>query len=511
MNSTSANKRIIKNTVMLYIRMFLIMGVSLYTSRVVLEKLGIEDFGIYNVVAGVVASFSILTNTLSGAISRFVTFELGKNNLAAVRNIVSTSINIQILLSIIVIFLCETLGVWFLNSYVSIPVERIEAANWFFQAATCSFVLRLLIVPFEALIVSHEDMQIYAYMGIVDVMLQLGIVFLLGILPFDKLCSYGWLLAFVVLITLLVYIVYCRKRYAELYYSFYIDKIKFREMASFAGWNFFGTSAGILRKQGIDVVVNIFAGVTVNAARGIAAQLDAAICKFTANFMTALKPPIIKSYSAGDMKNMYFLINQGARFAFYLMLFISVPAILEMDIILNTWLKNVPQWAVIFTRLQIAESLIAVLSSPIITAMLATGKIKKYQIVVSFAVLCNFPLCILLLYLNFPIYITYIVAIFIEIVCLYLRLVMAHQLLNFDGHSFWIDVVFKVMVVGVIASVFPLLIHMEMDYGYLRFFVVLVVSIVCCALSVLWVGLRNSERQYLKRLILQRLGKGSTI
>lgn len=502
---TSANKRVAKNTLMLYIRMLLIMAVSLYTSRVVLDKLGIEDFGIYSVVAGVVVSFSILTNTLSGAISRFITFELGKKDLASIKSVVATSINIQLCLSFIVIILCETIGVWFLNSFLNIPVERMFAANWVFQAAMASFVLRLMIVPFEAMIVAHEDMQVYAYMGIVDVCLQLGIVYLLGAFSFDKLILYGWLLVVVVLVTLSVYLFYCKRHYVECHYTPCIDKAKFREMAGFAGWNFLGTSAGILRKQGVDIVVNIFAGVAVNAARGVATQLDAALCRFTTNFTAALKPQIIKSYASNDYKRMFFLVNQGARFSFYLMLFLSIPIVLEMDIILGTWLKNVPEWAVMFTRLQVIESVIAVLSTTLIIAMLATGKIRRYQIVVSCATLCNFPLCILILYLGCPVYFTYVVAIFIEFVSLYLRLVMARQLLGMNLELFFKNVIANVFGVGLAAMVLPIVIHCIMDYGYMRLFVVLVISVLCCGLSILLVGLKASEQQYIKNIIYQKI------
>lgn len=485
--------------------MILIMAVSLYTSRVVLEKLGVEDFGIYNVVAGVVVSFSIITNTLSGAISRFITFELGKNVIETVKNVISTSINIQLLLSIIVILLCETLGIWFLNTHLNIPEYRMQAANWVFQAAMASFVLRLLIVPFEAMIVAHEDMQIYAYMGIVETFLQLGIVFLLSILPFDKLSSYSWLMVAVALVTLLVYIFYCKLKYAECSYSPHIHKKQFQEMMGFAGWNFLGTSAGILRKQGVDIVVNMFVGVTVNAARGVATQIDTAICKFTSSFTTALKPQIIKSYSIGDYNRLFYLINQGARFSFYLMLFLAIPIILEMEIILNTWLKSVPDWAIFFSQLQLSESIITVLSSTLIIGMLATGNIKKYQIVVSLIALFNFPLSLTFLYLGFPSYCTYLVAIILELACLFFRILMAHQLLSMDMSIFFKNVIVNAFLVGCVACLFPLLIHLNMEYGYLRFFIVLLTSIVSCFASVFFIGLNKTEREFLNKIIKQKI------
>ena len=505
--NSSANRRVIKNTLMLYIRMFLIMAVSLYTSRVVLDVLGVEDFGIYNVVAGVVLSFSILTRTLSGAMSRFITFELGKGDIFSIKRIVSTSINIQLILSLIIIVLAETIGIWFLNHQMNIPIDRMQAANWVFQSAVAAFVLRLLIVPFEAMIVAHEDMYVYAYMGILDTFLQLGIVFLLGMFRVDKLILYGWLLAFVVLVTLSVYVFYCKHRYEEFCYSPKIDRKNFHEMVGFAGWNFLGTSAGILRKQGIDIVVNIFVGVTVNAARGIAAQLDAAVCKFTTSFTTALKPQIIKSYSSGDFKRLSFIVNQGARFSFFLMLFLSIPVILEMDIILNTWLKNVPEWALLFARLQLFESLIAVLSTTLIIAMLATGNIKKYQIVVSLITLCNFPLCILLLYLGIPVYCTYLVAILLEFVSLYFRISMAHKLLNLDSFSFFKNVICNVFVVAVIACVLPALVHTFMDYGYLRLLIVGLISIICSVISIFYIGLKQPEREYVWHFLVQKIRK----
>lgn len=496
-NKGASNHRIAKNTLMLYIRMFLMMAITLYTSRVVLQVLGVQDFGIYNVVGGFVVAFSVLTNALSGAVMRFTSFELGRGDMVRLKDIVSTSINIQLYLAVAVIFIGEIVGIWFLNSKMNIPMERMFAANLILQFSIFTFVIRLLYVPFNALIISHENMSIYAYLSVIEVILQLAIVYLLKILPFDKLELYGLFIMIVALIILLMYIIYCKKNYEECTYSTKFSKNIFKEMSGFASWNFIGTSAGILKNYGVDIIVNIFYGVTLNAARGIAMQVNTAISKFTQNFMTALNPQIVKSYAEEDFQRLDFLIQQGTRFAFYLMLIITLPILFEMNKILEIWLVNVPAYAVLFTQLQVLNSLIAILSSTLIMAMLATGNIRNYQIMVGSLSMFNFPISWICLYIGLPVYITYLISIVIEFACFAGRLYMANKIMKINVKMFLNDVLLNVIKVSIISSLVPIIIAMTMDDNMLRFILIFVSCVCFTIISILFIGLKNAERQFI--------------
>lgn len=325
MTDTSANnKRIAKNTLLLYFRMLFMMAVSLYTSRVVLNALGVEDFGIYNVVGGVVAMFSMLSGSLSAAITRFITYELGKGNQENLKKIFSSSVTIQIGLAILIIVVAEAIGVWFLNMKMNIPDVRITAANWVFQFSILTFAVNLISVPYNASIIAHERMSAFAYISILEAIGKLAIVFLIVISPMDKLIFYAILMCAVALIVRLAYGVYCKRHFEECTYHFIFDRDLLKHMFGFAGWNFIGATSAVLRDQGGNVVINLFCGPAANAARGIAFQVNNAISGFVTNFMTALNPQITKSYAAGDRKYMMTLIFQGARL-FVLYAFAALP------------------------------------------------------------------------------------------------------------------------------------------------------------------------------------------
>ena len=503
-DNSANNKRIAKNTLMLYIRMFLMMAITLYTSRVILEALGVEDFGIYNVVGGIVVSFSILTNALSGAATRFITFGLGKGDLEKLKDIFSTSVNIQIYLSFIIVILTEIIGVWFLNTQMNIPQERMEAANWVFQFSILTFAIKLINVPYNALIIAHERMSFYAYVSILEVVLQLGIVYLLVLTPNDKLTAYGFLTMLVSICIFIIYFIFCRIKFSECRYSVRFNKNTFKEMAGFAGWNFLGTAAGVLKNQGIDIIVNIFFGVTLNAARGIATQVNVAVTKFTQSFMTAMKPQITKSYAQEDFNRLHFLITQGAKYSFYLILFLSIPIILEMDTLLALWLKKVPDYAVPFARIQLLETMFTVLSNTLIFGLLSTGTIKRYQIIVGTLSLCNFPISFTLLYFGNPAIITYVVSICIEIICLYSRLRIAKVLLKLSPKDFINQVLIKVLTVSIIATALPLLPHLLIEDNIYRLVLTTIISIISISFTIYIFGLNKTEKKFILSKIKKR-------
>ena len=456
MTDTSANnKRIAKNTLLLYFRMLFMMAVSLYTSRVVLNALGVEDFGIYNVVGGVVAMFSMLSGSLSAAITRFITYELGKGNQENLKKIFSSSVTIQIGLAILIIVVAEAIGVWFLNMKMNIPDVRITAANWVFQFSILTFAVNLISVPYNASIIAHERMSAFAYISILEAIGKLAIVFLIVISPMDKLIFYAILMCAVALIVRLAYGVYCKRHFEECTYHFIFDRDLLKHMFGFAGWNFIGATSAVLRDQGGNVVINLFCGPAANAARGIAFQVNNAISGFVTNFMTALNPQITKSYAAGDRKYMMTLIFQGARLSFYMLLLLSLPVLINTHYILGLWLKIVPDHAVLFVQLVLVFAMSESISNPLITAMLATGRIRNYQLVVGGLQMINLPVSYILLRIEMFPEVVLVVAIVISQCCLAARLLMLREMIGLSVRKYMKKVYVNVLVVTVIAAVLP--------------------------------------------------------
>ena len=418
---------------MLYVRMLFAMLVSLYTSRVILNALGVEDYGIYNVVGGFVAMFSIISGSLSGAVGRFLTFELGRGDMQRLKTVFSTSLFIHIALAGIVFIIAESIGVWFLNTQMTIPGDRIYAANWVFQASILAFMFGLFSVPYNATITSHEHMTTFAYIGILDIVLRLGIVLFVAYVPleFDKLICYSLMLVAEGMSLQCVYLWYCRHHFAECRnIKLHFDKKSWKDISSFAGWNFFGSGAYLLNTQGINILMNLFFGVGINAARGIATQVDTAVQGFVNNFTVALNPQITKSYASNDLDYMHALIYRGAKYSFFLMLFFAIPLILETSQVLSIWLVNIPEHAVMFVRLTLLSSMVTVIGNTLITAQSATGKIKKYQITMSVIGFWVFPLSYVLFKLGLPPESAYIVYILIYFSLIFVRLYLVKAEFN---------------------------------------------------------------------------------
>ena len=345
------NKRIAKNTVALYVRMLLMMAVSLYTSRIVLQVLGVEDFGIYNVIGGVVALFSFLNGAMSQSTQRFLTYEIGRRDVKRLRQVFSLSITLHLQIAVVGLILAETLGLWFLNTQMNFPAERMEAARWIYQFSVGAFLVSILGTPYNAAIIARERMSIYAYISIIDVALRLVIVFMLEWIMWDKLKLYAILNFAVSILMLGVTWLYCRTKFTECRFFFYWNLHLYKQLSSFAGWNLFGSLAWLLKAQGLNLVLNIFFGPIVNAAYGIASQVNAAVNKFVQNFTTAMNPQIVKSYAAGEQQYMTQLVCRGAKFSYFLLLLFAVPLLIEMPAILSIWLGTVPDHSITFTRL----------------------------------------------------------------------------------------------------------------------------------------------------------------
>lgn len=496
-NNTSNSQRIAKNTILLYVRMLFLMLISLYTSRVILNALGVEDYGIYNVVGGMVTLLTVLTGSLSASISRFLTFELGTGNIENLKKIFSSSVTIQVILALFIILIAETIGVWFLNNKMTIPVERLTAANWCFQFSVLSFTIGLISVPYNALIIAHEKMSAFAYISIFEGIGKLLIAWSIAFNPIDKLVFYAAMVALLALVIRAIYSSYCKRKFIEATFHFCFDSTLLRRMFSFAGWNFFGAASGRLMFQGMDVLSNVFFGVAVNAARGVATQVDTAIQSFVNNFTVAINPQITKSYASKDMDYMYSLMFRGAKLSFYLILFFAVPILCETQILLKIWLNIVPNHTVNFVRLAIIISMIGVLSNTMVTAMLATGDIKKYQIIVGGVGMLVLPIS--WLFFTFGSspemgYITVVIIYLIQFVC---RLLLLKKMISMSILDYFKQVVYRALLVFLISMPIPLFIRSFMEESLLRFAVVILVSIASVLLAVYFVGLSSSEKSFI--------------
>lgn len=495
LNQTSDNnKRIAKNTLLLYFRMLFMMVVSLYTSRVILNALGVEDFGIYNVVAGVVTMFTVISGSLSAAISRFITYELGKGDQSKLNKIFSASVTIQLLLSLIIVVLIESVGVWFLNAKMTIPADRVTAANWVLQFSIITFVINLISVPYNAAIIAHERMSAFAYISILEAIGKLAIAFFIMWSPIDKLIYYAILMCTVAVIVRLTYGHYCKKHFTECTYHFHWDKDILKQMFGFAGWNFIGASSVVFRDQGGNIILNIFFGPTVNAARGIANQVNTAITGFVQNFMTALNPQITKSYASGDGEYMMTLIFQGARLSFYMLLLLSLPVLINTHYILVIWLKIVPEHAVLFVRLILIFAMCESISNPLITAMLATGKIRNYQIVVGGLQLLNLPLSYICLKTGFVPESILVVAIIISLACLFARLYMLRGMIGLSSILYMKNVFLNVLVVALLSAIIPYMLFCYMKETFFSFIIITLIAVLCTLVVEFYIGCNQKER-----------------
>lgn len=477
------------------------MLVSLYTSRVVLNTLGVEDYGIYNVVGGIVSMFAFFNGAMSSATQRFLSFEIGRGDLVQLRKTFNITQTIHIGIAIIIFVLAETVGLWFVKTYLVIPTERMNAALWVYHFSVFSFMVSVIQVPYNATILAHERMNVYAYVSIIEVALKLLIVFMLTWITYDKLKLYGILQFVVVFIVAAIYRIYTRRNFDESKFELVKDKKLYKTMISYSGWNLFGSIAGVAKGQGVNVVLNMFFGPTVNAARGIAIQVQSAVQGFVSNFQMAVKPQIIKSFAAGDKDYMTSLIIKSSKFSFYLIFILSLPIILEIDQILKLWLKTVPEYTNIFTILILIVILIDSMSDSLMTGVQATGKIKLYQAVVGSLQIAILPISFIFLNYGYSPEITLFVNIVISIIALIVRLIFINKLIGFPISFFFKDVIFNNILVVALSFVIPYLIKMKMDANTLRIFTIAFISIIWSLSIVYIVGLNKSEKRSVVKLI----------
>lgn len=500
-------QRIARNTMMLYVRMFVLMLVGLYTSRVVLNALGETDYGIYSVVGGVVAMFTMISGALNSAVSRFITFELGKGDPVRLNMVYSTSVNIQLILALVVVLLAEPVGLWFIENKMTIDPLRIPAATGVLHFSLLAFVVNLMSIPQMASITAHEKMAAYAYIGMLDGLLRLGVAFMILKSPIDRLVYYAMLMAAVVIVVRFAYGIYCRINFPECRYRLVFDRSLVKEMFSFAGWNFIGVTSGVLRDHGGNILVNLFSGPVVNAARGVAVQLNGAVQSFVSNFMTAVNPQITKSYAANDNGYMFSLIRKSSRMSFYLLSLLAIPIIFNAEFLLQIWLQEVPEHAALFVQLFLMFAMSEALSNPLITAMLATGRIRNYQLVVGGIQLLNIPVSYVFLKMGAIPEITVVVAIALSQVCMFARLIMFSRATGFSVPEFIRGVYVNALKVGICASAVPLVLMFVLPDGNWWSVLNLAVCLLSTAAVVLLVGCSRNDRDFIYGFLARRREK----
>lgn len=492
---------------MLYFRMILTLLVSLYTSRLILNILGVEDYGINNVVGGVITMFAFFNSAMSSATQRFLSFEIGKGDGSQIRKTFNATLIIHIGIAILVLILAETIGLWFVKRYLVIPAGRMEAALWIYHFSVLSFLVTIIQVPYNALIISHERMNVYAYASILEVCLKLLIVFMLTAISFDKLKLYGLLHFCVVFLIASVFRIYTRRHFEESKFLMVRDKQLYRTVFSFSAWNLLGNIAVILKGQGVNILLNLSYGPVVNAARGIAYQVQGALYGFVQNFQVAMKPQIIKSYATGNLEYMHQLIFRGTKFSFYLLFGLSLPIMLEPEIILKLWLKTVPDYAAIFLQLLLIDIIIESVSGPLVTSVHASGKIKFYQIIVGTLFLLNLPVSYLFLKKGYQPEITMYVSIIITTLAFIFRMLMASKLVNFSKTNYFRKVLIPMLFVAVVSIIPPLWIQQYHEAGGTRSILVMLSSVLTFIPAVCFIGINRVEKDFIKSKILSKIIK----
>lgn len=499
------SQRIAKNTVLLYFRSILVMLVNLYTSRVIINVLGLEDYGIYNVVGGVVAMFGFLKTTLASGAQRFLTFELGKNDFIKLKKTFSAALNIHIILAVIILILAETAGLWFLKYKMNIPADREYAALWTYQFSILASMLSILQVPYNASIIAHERMNVYAYVSIIEVILKLGIVYLLLVSDHDKLITYAVLIFAVNLIIMIVYRQYCRKQYNECRFGLVSDKNLYKSMLVFSGWNSFGCGALAGATQGVNILLNMFFGPVVNAARGISVQVSNAVNTFVSNFQTAVNPQIVKYYAAGKIDELHNLLFQNAKFSFCLMWLMVLPILLKTETILGIWLGTVPDHTALFCRLMLLQSLISCTQRPFVMAIHATGKMKLINLTGGIGLLSVLPISYFLLRMGAPAYVPFIVYVGCSLIEFFWDLFFLRKWIALPMIQLFKKVFVPLLFIIVCSLPIPVFSAFFLQDNLISLLLLFIISILSVSILIYYIALNKETRAEIKTKIKTKI------
>ena len=503
--SNTNNKRIAKNTIILYIRMIVVMFITLFTSRVILKALGVDDFGIYNVVGGVVTMMAVVNNAMAVATQRYLTFELGKGDMRQFKKVFSTCMTIYIALAILLLLLAETIGLWFVNTQLVIAPDRLSAANIVYQFAILSSICAMIQIPYNAAIISHEKMNAFAYIGIVEAVMRLIIAYALFISPIDKLSLYGaltFLSSFAIFAT---HRTYCIRKFQETHYSFMWDKALTKQLISYSGWNLFGALSGVAKGQGLNILINIYFGAAVNAAHGIANQLNHAITMLFSNFYIAVRPQITKYYAQNNLKEMFNLVYRSSKMSFFLILVCSLPLIIEAPAIIQLWLGQTPDYVILFVRIIVIISAVDAMSTPLMTAIHATGDIKLYQIVVGVTMILTLPISWIFLKLGYNANVVFYVSLVLSTISLFIRLAIANKKTGLPYWGFIKTVIIPSTIVSAVAAVPAYAVQRTMAQGIIPTIIVCLVSAISVLVFAYFIGLAKQEREAINRMFLKKM------
>lgn len=501
------NKRLAKNTIILYIRTIFVLIISLYTSRVVLDVLGIDDYGIYNLIGGFVSMFAIVSQTMVASSQRFLTFELGKISNNHSREVFSTSLIVHIGLSIVVMLLFESIGLWFLNNKLNIDPSRNFAANYIYQFSVITFILQLIRAPYEATVIAHERMSMFAYLNISEAILKLLILYLISLCTLDSLIQYGFYLMSISIISFSVYYIYCKRNFSEVSFKIVLEKAYYTSIFKFAGYNFLGSISSILSNQGLSILLNIYFGVAVNAAKGIANQVHAAISKFVSDFTVALNPQITKAYALGDIDYTMSLVYKGARYSFYLFLILGLPICIETPYILTLWLKQVPEYTVVFIRWTLATSIINTFANSVSTCAMATGDIKKLSIWLGSVRLLVLPIAYVCFECNLPAYFAYVITFASTFILVFIRLIIVCKQLQVSSSFFIKEVILNCSFVGVLSLAWGCMLHYFLfcNINLIQLIVEFILMTIGTGGFILLLGMSKEERQSLLILVKNKI------
>ena len=503
--SDTNNKRIAKNTVILYIRMIVVMFITLFTSRVILKALGVDDFGIYNVVGGVVTMMAVVNNAMAVATQRYLTFELGKGDMQQFKKVFSTCMTIYIALAILLLLLAETVGLWFVNTQLVIAPDRLFAANIVYQFAILSSICAMIQIPYNAAIISHEKMNAFAYIGIVEAVMRLLIAYVLFISPIDKLSLYGGLTFLSSFAIFATYRTYCIRKFQETHYTFMWDKALTRQLISYSGWNLFGALSGVAKGQGLNILINIYFGAAVNAAHGIANQLNHAITMLFSNFYIAVRPQITKYYAQNNLKEMFNLVYRSSKMSFFLILVCSLPLIIEAPAIIQLWLGQTPDYVISFVRIIVIISAVDAMSTPLMTAIHATGDIRLYQIVVGVTMILTLPISWIFLKLGYNANVVFYVSLVLSTISLFIRLAIANKKTGIPYWGFIKTVIAPSVIVSAVAVVPAYAAQKIMEQGIMPTITVCCISVISVLFAAYTIGLNKQERGAISRMFLKKL------
>ena len=509
-NISSNNKQIAKNTIFLYTRMVFVLLVSLYTTKAVINALGVEDYGLYNIVGGFVFMFGFMSTSLTQGIQRFYNFERGQNGDSATNNVFNTAFIAQILLFVILLIVLETIGFYWFKHKLVIPEDRYDVAWLIFQFSIVSLLIGILVTPYSALVVAYEKMNYYAIVGIIDTVLKLLIAIFIQYVNTDRLVLYGGLIMLISILNFILYSAYVHSQFKFIKLNFHLDRSLFYSIVTFSGWNFLGTITSMVKSHGVNILLNSFFGVIVNAANGIAGQISTAIQQFLMNIVIAFKPQLVLAYSQRNYNRVENMMFTMSKIGFVLTYTLAVPVILEIDYILSIWIGNeIPQYTALFTKLTIVTMVISCFNTPITQVIHATGNIRRYQIVTSIITCLILPIAWIFFRMGYDAKTIFVVSLIMTVVNQFFSLIILYGEFKYNYSYYVKQIIIPCIIIALIAPILPYLISTSLKTSFIRLILVCILSVVSMAIFGYVVLFDKSEKEMIKALVINKLNIGN--